>query len=143
MPGIGKSVSLLDSAAQTATGQGTAVTGLRGHSGMSVHLDVTAAATEVDDTLDVYVQRLLPDGSTWDDLVHFTQVLGNGSTVDFVADVIMDSSANDERATTQETLGVGTARAAIISDQLRVTWVIVDPGAGVASFTFSVTADLM
>jgi hypothetical protein len=59
-------------------------------------LDVTAAATDVDDTLNVAVQTLV-DGTNW--------VSGDWA-----------------------------------GDAWRVNWIIVDPGAGAASFTFSVTA---
>lgn len=41
-------------------------------------LNVTAVATAGGDTLDVYVQHSMDDGSNFDDFVHFTQVLGNG-----------------------------------------------------------------
>lgn len=143
MPGKGHSVELLASAVQTATGQGTAVTGLGGHRGGTFVLTLTNAATEVDDTLNVYVQRLLPDGTTWDDVVAFTQILGNGAdSLSFVADVNFDSAASDERATSQETLTAGTVSAVALTNSLRVTWVIVDPGGGAASFTFGVAASL-
>ena len=41
-------------------------------------LNVTAAATEVDDTLDVYIDTSYDGGTTWVNVGHFTQVLGNG-----------------------------------------------------------------
>lgn len=119
--------------------QSTGINGFRSWAGGTFFLDVTAAATEVDDTLDVFVQRLLAP-AVWDDIVHFTQVLGNGGTVQFVADVIFDSQASDERAVQTEALSVGTVNAVGLLETLRVSWVQVDPGAGADSFTFSVTA---
>lgn len=41
-------------------------------------LNVTVAATGAGDTLDVYVQHSIDDGTNFDDFIHFTQVLGNG-----------------------------------------------------------------
>jgi hypothetical protein len=41
-------------------------------------LNVTAAATDVGDLLDVYVDTSLDGGTLWINVVHFTQVLGNG-----------------------------------------------------------------
>jgi hypothetical protein len=46
--------------------------------GASFLFNVTAAAVGAGDTLDLYVQSSIDDGTTWDDFVHFTQVLGNG-----------------------------------------------------------------
>jgi hypothetical protein len=48
-------------------------------------LNVTSAATAVGDTFDCYVQTSADAGGTWDDLVHFTQVLGNGGAKKFLA----------------------------------------------------------
>lgn len=41
-------------------------------------LDVTAAATDAGDTLDVYLDTSFDGGVTWVNIGHFTQVLGNG-----------------------------------------------------------------
>src|SRR5437762_13136844 len=40
-------------------------------------MEVTAAATLAGDTLDLFMQHSL-DGTSFDDFIHFTQVLGNG-----------------------------------------------------------------
>lgn len=133
------SLTLLASAARTASGAGSWVTGFRGAKGATFFLDVTAAATAANDTLNVYVQRRLPDGSTADDIVSFTQVLGNGGTVAFVADVIFDSQASNERAATDATLTAGTVTAVALGDALRVKWTVANGTA--ASFTFDVTVD--
>jgi hypothetical protein len=136
------SFELLASAAQTDSDVSAAVEDLREYNGGTFFLNVTAAATDAGDTLNVYVQRLLPDGTTWDDIVAFTQVLGNGGTVAYVADVIFDSQASDERVAQDAALTAGTVNAVPFADDLRVKWVIVDVAADDASFTFSVTADL-
>lgn len=97
-------------------------------------LDVTAAATAVGDTLDVVVQTKL-DGTNWTDIVHFTQVLGNGGAKRHIAKVTLDG--------TQAMFEVGTSLSAgnarnLAGDQFRVSYTIVSSSA--PSFTFAVTA---
>lgn len=48
------------------------------HSIAVFDLDVTAAATAAGDTLDVYVDTSLDGGTSWRNIVHFTQLLGDG-----------------------------------------------------------------
>jgi len=43
-----------------------------------ITLDVTAAGTDVGDTLDVYVDTSVDGGTVWVNVVHFTQLLGTG-----------------------------------------------------------------
>ena len=74
-------LTLLSSAARTSTGQGTAVTALGAYKSATVFLDVTVAATDAADTLDVYVEYSPDGGTVWDNLVHFTQALGNGGAM--------------------------------------------------------------
>lgn len=139
MPGVGRSVSLLVATGVSASDAGAAVTGNRRYKGGTFTLDVTSAATAAGDTLNVYVQRLLPTGA-WDDVVSFTQVLGNGGAVSFVADVMFDSQATDEGAVSTAALAAGTARAVALSDSIRVQYVIVTVDTPL--FTFEVAADL-
>ena len=73
---VGKTYTIVASQTSTATNTGT--TAVRPPfilNGVFFLLDVTAQATEVDDTLDVQVQTSL--GGTWVDVVAFTQVLGH------------------------------------------------------------------
>jgi hypothetical protein len=63
----------------TTTMTGT-ITGLDSFSIADLQLKVTAASGTTP-TLDVYVQKLLPDGSTWDDVGHFTQMTSTGSNI--------------------------------------------------------------
>lgn len=63
----------------TTTITGT-ITGLDSFSIADLQLKVSAASGTTP-TLDVYVQKLLPDGSTWDDVGHFTQQTTTGSNV--------------------------------------------------------------
>jgi hypothetical protein len=138
MPGVGRSVQL----ASVTTGivSATVDTALAGsYKGGTFTLDVTAAATAAGDTLNVYIQRLLADG-TYDDVVSFTQVLGNGGAVAYVADVLFDSTASDERVVQTDALAAGTVNAVPMAHGLRVSYVIVNVTS--PDFDFTVTADL-
>jgi len=126
-------VTLFASAVVTAqnTGDpGVAVSGIR--NGVIFTLDVTAAATLVGDTLDVYVQALTMAGK-WVDVVHFTQLMGNGSTKQYRAKILAGTAeAMFENASA---LAAGSVRN-IIGDLFRMRCDV----AGSPSFTFSLTA---
>jgi hypothetical protein len=138
MPGVGRSVQLADVTAAAVTA--TVDTLLSGsYKGGTFVLDVTSAATAAADTLTVYIQRLLADG-TYDDVVAFTAVLGNGGAVAYVADVLFDSAASDERVVSTNALTAGTVNAVPMSHALRVSYVIVNDTTPL--FDFTVSADL-
>lgn len=129
-------IALLASGAKTVTGT-SAVVKLPGMVNAFVFtLDVTAAATAVDDTLDVAVQTKV-DGTNWVDVCAFTQVLGNGGAKRFGMKTVAGGS--------QAIYTAGASLAAdairnIIGDEWRVRWTIVDAATDDASFTFSVNA---
>lgn len=100
---------------------------------IGVLLDVTAAATDAADTLDVTVQTLV--GSTWLDAHHFTQVLGNGGTKQFFAKLNMTKNLTEYSL--GSALSAGSSRD-LGGDAWRVRYVQVDADND-ASFTFSVT----
>jgi len=134
----GETVTLAASAARGATAgtNGTEVFLAGERKRFIFILDVTAAATDVDDTLDVYVDWSL-DNVTYYNGGHFTQVLGNGGAVSFY--MVFDPSAGvatDVDVTADQ--AVSTVVPSLFGPYVRLRWVIVDPGAGAASFTFSV-----
>lgn len=99
-------------------------------------LDVTAAATDVTDTLDVYIDWSF-DNSKWLNGGHFTQVLGNGGAKSFY--MSFGPSATDTTVTDATSdAAAGAVRPGMFGAYVRTRYVIVDPGAGAASFTFSV-----
>ncbi len=55
-------------------------------------LQVTAAATEAGDTLDVFIDLSL-DLQVWFNGIHFTQLLGNGGAKTFVAEITHPTAA--------------------------------------------------
>lgn len=129
-------VLILASAARGATA-GTAGSAVKMPvaEGYGFVLDVTAAATDVDDTLDVAIQTLV-DGTNWVTVVSFTQCLGNGGTKRHIAKI--NASVAQAMFEGAAALAAGSVRN-WIGDAWRARWVIVDPGAGAASFTFSVS----
>lgn len=128
-------IVLLSAGAQTETGTGSAVVA-EGFEVMEFQLNVTAAATAAGDTLDVYVQTTI-DGTNWIDIVHFTQVLGDGGAKRYL------SKVSASLALTEFEVGTALGAAAVrhlVGDQYRVRWAITDATTDDASFTFSVTA---
>lgn len=103
-------------------------------------LDLTAAATDVGDTLDVYIQSSV-DGTTWDDFIHFTQMLGNGGAKKFTAawnGEITPTTAMGAPADAALSAGV---KQGPIGPNLRVKWVVVDADVD-CSFTFTIKAQV-
>jgi hypothetical protein len=79
-------VSIQASGAQSASGASAAFANHTEVLTASIFiLDVTVASSLVGDTLNVYVQHSWDDGTSWDDFVSYTQVLGNGGAKKFLA----------------------------------------------------------
>lgn len=97
----------------------------------------TTVSTAANDTLDIYIQTTL-DNSNWFDIVHFTQILGNGGAKIYIAKILA-GAAESEFAETA-TLAAGSVRN-IVGDQYRVKYVVVD--GTTADFGFTVYASGM
>lgn len=136
-------VTLLASAAQTASGTQDLQDNFSGLASASLLLNLTAAATEVGDTLDVYIQHSADCGTTYDDFVAFTQMLGNGGAKKFVAEwSALDSPESELHAPADAALAAGVLQGPK-GGKWRIKWVIVDVATtGNASFTFSIDAEL-
>jgi hypothetical protein len=102
--------------------------------GADFQLVVSAAAAAAGDTVNVYVQHSVDGGTTWDDFVSFTQVLGNGGAKMFLAEWQADVIPDSELHTTADgTLAAGVLQGPKGPDW-RVKWVMA--GAG-PNFTFT------
>ncbi len=127
---------LVSSQTVTASGTSTPQALHGGTVGAEILLNVTAAATAAGDTLDVYIQGSV-DGSTWDDIAHFTQVLGNGGAKKFLARwqgliaPTAGSAAPQDAALAATTVAQGPHGLV-----WRAKWVVVSGSA--PSFTFSI-----
>lgn len=98
-------------------------------------LDVTAAATDAGDTLDVQVQTLI-DGTNWIPVVHFTQCIGTGGAKRYVAKICPRSTAQAEFESSA-TLTAGNVRH-LAGDAWRVQYVQVNTSTNNDAFTWSV-----
>lgn len=101
-------------------------------------LNITAAATAASDTLDVYVQSSIDDGTTFDDFVHFTQALGNAGAKKYIAQWIVEGTAPTTplHAPQDAALAAGVSQGPV-GVLWRIKWVAVDGGGADTSFTFS------
>lgn len=132
-----ETITLQGSGAQTETGTGDAAIHLGPYSAVQFEFDASISGTDVADTLDVFIQTRI--GSTFLDVVHFTQVVGTDNAQVFIAKIAV--------GLVQAEYETGTALAEnvvrhIFGDAYRVRWNIVDADAD-ASFTFSVLASFI
>ena len=125
-------------AAQTASTTGDAVRLSKDYSEAIFVLNVTALATAVGDTLDVYID-VSPDGETWFNSTHFTQQVGNGSAAKIAAKVTKGGDFADPDAVLAITsdAAAGVVRQLGIMPYIRYRSVIVDADTDNASFTYS------
>lgn len=102
-------------------------------------LNVTATAGAAGDVLNVFVDVLGPDGATWINAVHFTQVAGDSAAIQHFA--VLDASA--PAATTFNVAtdcAAGVTKPYVSGGEVRGRYTLVDAGAHGQSVTFSLTA---
>lgn len=132
-------VVLAATAARTATGTGDTVDIPDGTTALLCVLDLTGAATDAADTLDVTIEAYLgsgvASGEQWLTICAFTQILGNGADEITRVEKILGGGALTGFET-GSALAAGTVRNILVG-KLRAKWTIVDAD-GDASFTFSV-----
>lgn len=138
-----KIATLRASAAQAAAGTvtGTAVVLDQKFNELVAQLTVSAAATDVGDTLDVYIDTSFDGGTTYVNLGHFTQVLGNGGAKTFVLAIKNDNPGATAVYDVSADAAAGATRQIGFGDHLRYRGVMVDGNAN-GSFTYEVKAFL-
>lgn len=116
----------------------------RGAKAIGFFLNVTAAGTDAGDTLDVKIQHSPDEGTTWDDIVHFTQVLGNvaNGVYQEMAFVNLEGTPEDELRAPVVNLAAANVIQGPIFPFIRAVSDIVDADAD-GGFTFSVTAQIL
>ncbi len=132
-------VLLVPSAATPASGN--VIVGNKGlarYRACTLLLDVTAAATLVGDTLNIYVQKNLgPPGGTavWADIASFTQILGNGGARQIRTGFTALGVAPPAMAAvgTAALAAGSTVNGEAWSNDWRIQWVVV----GTGTFTWS------
>lgn len=116
----------------TVNGDTTPTRIRRPAAGVVAVLDLTSAASASGDTLDVYLQTRID--AAWVDVVHFTQVLGDGAdALRFVAKLSAAEAQTMFEA--GASLAAGSVRH-IFGDEWRVRYTVVAAGTG--TFTFNV-----
>jgi len=107
-----------------ATTNTTAVTGLSKYTLATILLTVASKTMDASTTMDVYIQYSPDEGTTWDDIAHFSQItndaVDNGTYVLF-----LNSGASVgavDRATTNGTITANTLRNISWCDRLRVRY---------------------
>jgi len=103
----------------TASASGASIPGIEKYTSAIFQLEV-GTVTGTTPTLDVYVQTFLPDNTTWEDIVHFTQV--TSSTSHQLAWFV--SGAATLAAVQTEGLSAGTIRAFGLGNSIRVRCVV-------------------
>jgi hypothetical protein len=135
--------TLRASAAQAVAGTvtGSVVSLQQAFKELNVQLIVSAAGTDVGDTLDVYVDTSFDGGTTFVNIGHFTQVLGNGGAKTFVMSFCNANPGASAVVNVTSDAAAGATRQIGFGSQLRYRGVMVDGDAN-GSFTYSVSAFL-
>lgn len=120
----------------TATGIGSQVDEMGEWLSLAFQLEVTATLTDATDTLDVFVQTTV-DGTNWIDVVHFTQIAGDGGAKRYLAKIV---TGNTQAAFENATALAASAVRNLSGNSYRVRWDIVS--GNLPSFTFSVRANV-
>lgn len=102
-------------------------------------LAVTVAAAAAGDTLDVWIQHSWDEGVTWDDFIHFTQVLGNGGVLTHLCPwtLYAGSPAVMHKAVTKTLTAGNSPLPGPIGNQWRAQYTTAT--AGTANFTFGIS----
>ncbi len=115
--------TLLNSTTITTDGtvNGTAITGLDLFRQAVFTLKVSSKTMDAGTTLDIYIQYSPDEGTTWDDLYHFTQItdtaIGNGTYVAYLAPA---STSISDAAVSDGALAAATFKDVSFCDRLRV-----------------------
>jgi hypothetical protein len=135
----GETITLFASAARTVTAgtNGTAVYVGGERKKYVFLLTLTAAATEVGDTLDVYVDWSI-DGTTYVNGAHFTQILGNGADAQSYYAVFDATTPGTAVIDATSDAAAAAVRPGLFGAYVRGRYVVVEANANAnASFTFS------
>ena len=127
-------MDFVPSAAIGASGTSNAYVGAESYSGVTLFLNVTAASGSAQ-TLDVILQKLLPDGATWMDIAAFAQLTSAAlRTLDFV------SGGSQFNTPVDGSLAASSILTTLLGSTLRIKYVI---GGTSPSFTFQVSAEFL
>lgn len=128
LPGAIKALKAAVTITADASTAYTAVTGCSLFSRLTALLTVTLKTMDASTTLDIYIQRLLADGTTWDDIAHFAQItsaaIPNGT---YVMELIGGVTGIADRATDDAAvLAAGAVRNVPWGDSIRIKAISVN-----------------
>lgn len=106
---------------------------------LNATLDVTAAATESGDLLDVYIDTSFDGGTNWINIGRFTQVTGNGGAKRFVLSFKAAPVASSNSSNTATDQSAGNALQIGFGDRIRYRGTVTESSTVNASFTYSIT----
>lgn len=130
--------TFLAAAARTASGVGSSISLPKNLKALLFLLKVTNADTDAGDTLNIYIQESLDGGTTWNDRVSFTQVIGTDSASAIKAAINCEVAPETELgAQADASLAAGSVLQGPVAPLIRPKWIIVD-GDGDATFTFGI-----
>lgn len=133
--------TILSSAARTEAGTQTFSVPSQ-CSALLIQYAVSAAATEVEDVLAMWVQGSVDGGASYYDIGRFADVLGNGGAKKFIMALQRTGSIaeSDIVTPTDAAMAAATVNYGPFPDKLRLKWTVTDEGAVKtnASFTFAV-----
>jgi hypothetical protein len=103
-------------------------------------LNVSGAAAGAGDTLDVWLQHSWDEGVTFDDFIHFTQVLGNGGTLVHLCAWTLESSAPTpmHKAVTKTLAAASSPLLGPIGAIVRAQYTVANVTAAVFTFAIQV-----
>jgi len=133
--------TLQSASAIGADANGTALKYDKPFSEALIMLDVTVAASTAADTLNVFIDVSPDGGTTWINVGHFTEVVGDGGAVKHIMALNADNPGATAVFDVIADAAAGATRQIGISDRMRARSVIVDDSAS-AAFTFDVIAFL-
>ena len=115
-------------------------TGLYSHRTATFEYHLTAATTEVADTLDVFIDTSLDGGTTWINIVHFAQSTGTSEPDRFVAVVAPEASVMTAPVDVAADAAAGAVRH-FLGERVRVRYTMVQSATNDnESFTIAVRA---
>lgn len=132
--------TLLALAVRTVSDVGSSITLPKNLKALLFLMNCTVADKDANDTLNIYIQESLDGGTTWNDRVSFTQIVGSDAASAIKAAINCEVAPETELgAQADASLAAGGVLQGPIAPLIRAKWVIVDGGADDdQTFTFGV-----
>jgi hypothetical protein len=131
-----KPLDIVSGAVTNAVGTAVATQGER--KVFEILLNITVSAQVAADTLDVFVDVLAADGTTWLNAIHFTQQAGNGAARKELGLLSPNGAPGAVTFDGTADAAAGVTRALMIGSQIRARWTQVNNTA--VAHTFGVFA---